>query len=118
MLTARPELTRRKLPTAVELNAMEDGKKSKYVGLVICRQQPGTSTGVTFYTLEDETGLVNLVVWRDTFERHSVLARTALLMGVTGRVQSEDGVVHLIAEKLWDPELSLRPEGTKTRSFY
>jgi error-prone DNA polymerase len=85
---------------------------------VICRQQPGTSTGVTFYTLEDETGFVNLVVWRPVFEKYSVLARSAVLLGVTGRVQSENGVVHLIADALWDPRLPVRPEGASTRSFH
>jgi error-prone DNA polymerase len=86
--------------------------------MTICRQQPGTATGVTFYTLEDETGFVNLVVWRPVFERHSVAARTALLLAVSGKVQSEHGVVHLVADRLWEPDLLFRPDGTTTRSFH
>ena len=97
---------------------MPNGRRAKYVGMAICRQQPGTATGVTFYTLEDETGFVNLVVWRQTFEKYSILARSALLLGVTGKVQSENGVVHLIADELWDPRIQLRPEGATTRSFH
>ena len=97
---------------------MRNGRRTKYAGLVICRQQPGTATGVTFYTLEDETGFVNLVVWKPTFEKHSILARSAVLLGVTGKVQSENGVVHLIADELWDPRLRLQPDGTTTRSFH
>jgi len=118
LAAARPELKRRGLPDARTLNRMRTGRRAKYVGLAICRQQPGTATGVTFYTLEDETGFVNLVVWRPVFDKYSVLARSAVLLGVTGKVQSENGVVHLIADELWDPRLPLRPDGATTRSFH
>ncbi|MBZ0268390.1 error-prone DNA polymerase [bacterium] len=113
----RGELAARGLPDAATVQAMRNGKRTSYAGLVICRQQPGTSTGVTFYTLEDETGFVNVVVWKPVFEKYSVLARTAPLLGITGKVQVEGQVVHLIAEKLWDPQLSLRP-AAKARSFH
>ncbi len=117
MITVRPALARQGLPDARALNALPAGAAASYVGLVICRQQPGTSTGVTFYTLEDETGFVNLVVWRPVFERFSVLARTAVFLGVSGKVQKEKGVVHLIADALWEPRLGVRPEGTSSRDF-
>ena len=54
---------------------------------------------------------MNLVVWRQVFERYAILARTALLLGVSGKVQSESGVVHLIAEELWEPDDRVRPGG-------
>jgi error-prone DNA polymerase len=73
---------------------------------------------VTFYTLEDETGFVNLVVWRQVFDRHAIVARTALLLGVSGKLQSESGVVHLIADALWEPDIAFDPDGTSTRSFH
>jgi error-prone DNA polymerase len=114
----RAHLKARGLPTAIELNALPSGARASYVGMTICRQRPGTATGVTFYTLEDESGFVNLVVWRQVFERHSILARTALLLGVSGKVQSENGVVHLIADTLWDPEIEFDPSGTHTRNFH
>jgi error-prone DNA polymerase len=114
----RQYLEKRGIPRAKELNLLPDGTRAHYVGMTICRQRPGTATGVTFYTLEDETGFVNLVVWRDVFDRHSIIARTALLLGVSGRMQSESGVVHLVAEELWEPELEFEPEGTSTRSFH
>ncbi|MCY3554769.1 MAG: error-prone DNA polymerase, partial [Gemmatimonadetes bacterium] len=72
----RAELAARGLPTARELNGMPDGRSVRYVGLVICRQRPGTAQGVTFMTLEDETGFVNLVIWEKVFERNALLART------------------------------------------
>jgi error-prone DNA polymerase len=114
----RKELSARGMPTARELNARPHGTHARYVGMTICRQRPGTATGVTFYTLEDETGFVNLVVWRQVFDRHTVLARTALLLGVTGRLQVESNVVHLIADELWDPEFSVAGDGTTTRNFH
>jgi error-prone DNA polymerase len=114
----RAELSRRGMPTARELNAMRDGAYARYVGMTICRQRPGTKAGVTFYTLEDETGFVNLVVWKPVFEAHSVTARTALLMGVSGKVQSESGVIHLIADSLWEPPMTLAAAGTSTRNFH
>ena len=117
MIAVRPRLARRGVPDARSINALPDGTRASYVGLVICRQQPGTTTGVTFYTLEDETGFVNLVVWRPTFERYSVLARTAVFLGVTGKIQRESGVVHLIADQLFEPKLDVRAEGVTSRDF-
>jgi error-prone DNA polymerase len=114
----RKQLMQRGMPTAAQLNALPDGTRARYVGMTICRQRPGTATGVTFYTLEDETGFVNLVVWRQVFDNHSIIARTALLLGVSGRMQVESGVVHLIADELWEPDLALVAEGTSTRSFH
>lgn len=74
----------------------------RYAGVVICRQRPGTATGVTFMTLEDETGFVNAVVWREVFERHGAVGKTAALLEIEGRVQAQDGVVHLVASTLRD----------------
>jgi error-prone DNA polymerase len=114
----RAELQRRGLPTAEQVLRHPDGKAIDYVGLVICRQRPGTASGVTFYTLEDETGCVNVVVWNRVFEAHLVLAKSALLLGVAGKLQVQHGVVHLIADTLWDPDLRLSTRGTSVRSFH
>lgn len=114
----RPQLSEQNIPTAQQLNSLPDGTRTNYVGMTICRQHPATAAGVTFYTLEDETGFVNLVVWHQIFERYSVLARTALLMGVHGKIQSENGVVHFIADKLWDPQIAFPSDGTTVRSFH
>ena len=86
--------------------------------MVICRQRPGTAGGVVFMTLEDEAGFVNVIVWKDVFEQHAVVARTTSVLGITGRVQSEPGVVHLVAESLWIPQLSARPETNPSRDFH
>ena len=101
MARHREQLKERRIPTAEELAHLRDGARLDYVGLVICRQRPGTASGVVFMTLEDETGFVNLVVWSQLFEEHRIVAKTSPFLGVTGRVQKADGVTHLIAERLW-----------------
>ena len=113
----RAELAARGLPTAQELNGMPDGRSVRYVGLVICRQRPGTAQGVTFMTLEDETGFVNLVIWEKVFERNALLARTLHCMGVTGNLQVGEGVVHLVVETVWDPKLEDRTLRLRSRDF-
>ncbi|MCC7014087.1 MAG: error-prone DNA polymerase [Planctomycetes bacterium] len=114
----RPLLTERKLPDARTLNALPHGTRTRYAGIVICRQRPGTASGVTFMTLEDESGFVNLVVWTQVFERYALIAKTETFLGVTGRIQSEDGVTHLIAERLWKPKLAVAPPDIASRDFH
>jgi error-prone DNA polymerase len=114
----RAGLTRQDLPDARTVASMQDGAKVRYAGLVICRQRPGTAGGVVFMTLEDETGLVNVVVWESVFQRYPVLAKTTGFLGVSGKLQAEDGVVHLVAETLWEPRLDLKPAGTRSRDFH
>ena len=114
----RPELQRRGLPTAAEVGAMPDGRRVKYVGLVICRQRPGTAKGVTFFTLEDETGFCNLVLWRDVFEKFQLIARTAGVVGVTGRLQSQGGVVHVVVQALWPVTFEQPLDAPRSRDFH
>ena len=114
----RDALTSRKLPDARTVAAMPDGRRVRYAGIVICRQRPATSSGVTFMTLEDETGFVNVVVWKRVFDDHAVLARTASFLGVTGKLQSESGVVHIVADALWPPEIAARPPTAGSRDFH
>lgn len=78
------------------------GRRVRLGGLVLVRQRPGTAKGVIFVTLEDETGIANLVIWADTFERYRREVLGAKLLGVTGRVQREGRVVHVVVEHLED----------------
>ncbi len=114
----REELSRNGLPDAVTIRTTRKGKRVSYAGLVICRQHPATAKGVTFMTLEDETGFVNLVLWRDIFEEYELLAKTQSFLGATGKLQSESGVVHLVVEKLWVPETSFTPFEAASRDFH
>jgi len=106
------------LPDARTIAAMRNGEKIHYAGLVICRQRPGTADGVVFMTLEDETGFVNVVVWESVFQRYAVLAKTVSFLGITGTLQVEDSVVHLVAEKFWKPDVKVKPSGAPSRDFH
>jgi error-prone DNA polymerase len=86
--------------------------------MVICRQRPGTAKGVLFMTLEDETGLVNLVVWQKVLEKYELLAKTQSFLGVTGKLQIESGVVHLVVEEMWQPQVERGPTTAKSRDFH
>ena len=106
------------LPDARSVAAMKNGENIRYAGLVICRQRPGTAGGVVFMTLEDETGFVNVVVWESVFQRYSVLAKSVSFLGITGTLQIEDDVVHLVAQTLWQPEVKIKPVNTSSRDFH
>jgi error-prone DNA polymerase len=114
----RASLAQQGLPDARSVASMKDGANVRYAGLVICRQRPGTAGGVVFMTLEDETGFVNVVIWESVFQRYSVLAKTVSFLGITGKLQVEDGIVHLIADKLWEPRVELKPIGAPSRNFH
>jgi error-prone DNA polymerase len=113
----RAELKRRGLPDARTVTARAAGERVRYAGMAICRQHPGTAGGVTFMTLEDETGFVNIVIWKDVFARHAALIRSAALIGVTGKIQRESGVTHVIAETFWAPDLERPTAAAKSRDF-
>ncbi len=113
----REALTAAGMPSAGEVWRLEDGSRSSYIGLVITRQRPATAGGTMFVTLEDETGYVNLVVWKSVFERYRPVLLTAALLGVEGRIQAKDGVVHLVVDRCFKPQLSLRGFKIESRDF-
>lgn len=79
-----------------------DGARVTVAGLVILRQRPGTAKGVVFVTLEDETGVVNVVVWRKVFERFRRAVIAGRMLRITGRMQRAHEVTHVIAEQIED----------------
>lgn len=114
----REALAAQGLPEAAAIKHLRNGSRVRYAGLVICRQRPGTAKGVLFMTLEDETGLVNLVVWQKILEKYELLAKTQSFLGVTGKLQIESSVVHIVVEELWQPQLDRRPSKAKSRDFH
>jgi error-prone DNA polymerase len=98
----RGQLQRRGLLTAAEATARAHGARVRTGGLVITRQRPASAQDVTFVTLEDETGHLNLVVWKLLAERQRAVLIGARLLGVHGEVQRAHGVVHIIARRLYD----------------
>jgi len=114
----RRQLAAKRLPNAEGVRALPDGTRAHYAGLVICRQRPGTASGVVFMTLEDETGFVNVVVWTKVYEKYRVLVKTASFLGVSGKLQVQDGVTHLIAESFWRPKIERAPADVASRDFH
>jgi DNA-directed RNA polymerase len=109
-------------PSALIAAALPDvapGRRVTVAGLVLVRQRPGTARGVVFVTLEDETGTVNVVIWRKVFDRFRRAVIAGRMLRVTGRVERQSGVTHLVAEEiedisalldlLADPETPLSP---------
>ncbi len=99
---ARQQLSGRSVLTAKALEGLQDGVFVKVAGLVLVRQRPGTATGVCFITLEDETGVVNLVVFRAVFEKYRKEILQARLLGVSGKLQREAGVTHVIVRHCYN----------------
>ncbi|MER0236710.1 error-prone DNA polymerase [Fulvimarina sp. MAC8] len=98
----RDKLRQRGYGDNIGLGAMKSGGIAKIAGLVLVRQRPGSAKGVIFETLEDETGIANIVVWPKTFERYRSLVLGARCIGVTGRVQNVDDVIHVVASHIED----------------
>ena len=109
LLPLRGRLAAAGLPTAREVTRLRNGTRARYAGIVICRQRPGTASGVVFMTLEDETGFVNLVLWPDVFDAQRHLAQTLSFLGATGRVQAEQGTTHIVVEQLFQPQIATMP---------
>lgn len=99
-----------KFITADQLKSVKDGRRVSIAGLVLIRQRPGSAKGVVFVTIEDETGIANLVVWSDVFEKQRKIVMGARLMAVHGIVQrdEDDGVIHAVAGRLEDHTHMLR----------
>jgi error-prone DNA polymerase len=108
----RRRLEARGILRSEALADIASGKRVMVAGLVLVRQRPGTASGVIFMTIEDETGIANIIVWPKVFERLRPIVIGARFVAVTGKLQSQDGVVHLIAERLEDltPMLGLLSE--------
>ncbi|WP_334155627.1 error-prone DNA polymerase [Agrobacterium pusense] len=98
----REDLARRRIVTCAEAMAARDQRWLEAAGIVLVRQRPGSANGVMFITLEDETGIANLVVWQKIFERYRRVILSSSMIAVRGRVQREGEVVHLVAHRIVD----------------
>lgn len=113
----RDTLRAQRLVTAAELRTFPHGRLTRAAGLVIGRQRPGTASGVTFLTLEDETGPINVVVWRDLGERQRRELLGSRLLAVYGVLERQGEVTHLIAGHLKDLTPLLGDLVTQSRDF-
>jgi DNA polymerase III alpha subunit len=98
----RPDLIRRGIIRNEDLRARRSGERVAVSGLVTIRQRPGTASGVVFMTIEDETAVANIIVWPRTFERFRAVILGARYVAVSGELQQESGVIHVVAMKLND----------------
>ena len=114
----RDKLALRRFRSASEIAATPHGRLTRMAGIVIGRQRPDTASGVVFVTLEDETGAVNVIVWRDLGDRQRRELLGSRLMGVYGKVEREGIVVHLVAGKLVDLTPMLGTLPTRSRDFH
>ena len=114
----RQQLRARRIRRADELAGIESGRPVRFAGLVTMRQRPATATGVTFVTLEDETGLVNVVIWHDLGLRQRRELLDATVLGVEGVLERKDGVQHLIAGRLRDFSDLLPDLAAGSRDFH
>ncbi|WP_145183226.1 error-prone DNA polymerase [Pseudomonas sp. URMO17WK12:I11] len=114
----RPRLRALGCRSSAELDGVEHGDAVAVAGLVVGRQRPGTASGVTFVTLEDEYGMLNVVVWRELAERQRRALVGAQLLKVSGRLEQENGVRHLIARRLEDVSPLLQGLDVRSRDFH
>jgi len=114
----RERLSKRCIRTATEVADARNGQFIRTAGIVTCRQRPATASGVIFVTLEDETGHINLIVWNDLAERQRRELLGARLLAVTGEVQKEGLVVHVLARKLEDLSALLGRLSTASHDFH
>ena len=113
----RDELAARRMVTCTQAMDARDGRWLEAAGLVLVRQRPGSAKGVMFITLEDETGIANLVVWPQVFEKFRRVVMGASMIAVRGRIQREGEVVHLVAHRLVDLSAELATVGSRDAAF-
>ncbi len=118
LVLLRAQLRRARIRSNLELRALPDGTAVRVGGLVTHLQQPGTASGVVFLSLEDETGIVNVILWPQVFMAQRAPALGASLLVVSGRLQNQNGVAHVIARRLHDRSHWLEGLTRRSRDFH
>jgi len=113
----REELDGLKITPAAELVRQPHGRSIKVAGLVLMRQRPGTAKGITFVTLEDETGVANLIIHAHTWKKYELPARRASALIAEGRLERKDEVVHILVRRLEDLPSQVKQLHHKSRDF-
>ena len=104
--------------TSAQLGDLKDGRFVRVGGLVLVRQQPGTAKGITFVTIEDETGTANLIIRMDVWERFYKVARTASAFIASGRLQNQQGVIHVLVSRLENLSEAVNVLRSRSRDFH
>ncbi len=114
----RPQLEASGVTAAIRLSSINDGRPVRVAGLVLMRQRPSTAKNITFVTLEDETGVVNLIVRFDIWTRYRRAAREATVLLAGGILQRQNSVTHVLVDQLEDISDRLSSVKTKSRDFH
>jgi len=109
----RGDLRRQHIVTCAEAMQARDGRWLEIAGAVLVRQMPGSAKGIMFITIEDETGIANLVIWPKRYESQRRVILSARMMAAQGRIQREGEVVHLVAHRLTDLSEALASIGER-----
>jgi error-prone DNA polymerase len=113
----RPHLDRLRVTPAAKLTELKTGKAVTVAGIVLIRQRPSTARGITFVTLEDETGIVNLIVRPEIWERYRTAARSAVVMLASGYLQNEENIIHVLTTRIEDLSRTMEKLETTSRDF-
>ncbi len=103
--------------SAARVQKCDDKEAVRVAGLVLVRQRPPTAKGTVFMTLEDETGLINLIIWERTWERFRKVARQAVALVIEGKVQRADRVINICPTRIVDLSTALRDIKSQSRDF-
>jgi len=117
LASLRDQLRRLRAVRAASLVDWPNARRVTVAGLVLLRQRPGTASGVTFVTLEDETGFVNLIVRADVWTRFRTIADVAQGLLARGTLQRQDGVVHVLVDHMDDLSGQLASTGVTSRDY-
>jgi error-prone DNA polymerase len=113
----RGQLDQLDVVPSAKLADLKDGRFVRVAGLVLVRQRPGTAKGITFVTLEDETGVANLIIRMDVWERFYTVARTAPAYIASGRLQNQQGVIHVLVSRLENLSDAVNDLRSRSRDF-
>jgi error-prone DNA polymerase len=114
----RERLRKRRIKSSADLAGMRNGARIKVAGIVTCRQRPATASGVIFVTLEDENGYMNLIVWNELADRQRRELLGSRLLAVSGEVQRQGPVIHVLAKHLEDLSPLLGRLATSSHDFH
>ncbi|WGR61629.1 error-prone DNA polymerase [Paracoccus ferrooxidans] len=113
----RDDLTKRRIVTCAEAMGSRDRRWLEAAGIILVRQRPGSAKGVMFITIEDETGIANVVVWQKVFERFRRTILSSSMIAIYGRIQREGEVVHLVAHRITSLSRELASVGERDEAF-
>ena len=113
----RADLDRLNVVSSAKLAELPDKALGRVAELVLVRQRPPTAKGTVFISLEDETGMINLIIWKRTWERFRKVAKQAVALYIEGKIERAEGVIHVCPTKIDDLSHALQGIGSRSRDF-